>query len=426
MIVAIIIVLAIAFVLLTLTLVKQRKSDPDRDQQNIDILRQEFVDLKAQLDAGEVTQDQYQQLYDELVVALGTDLHQNAPAGAPRFHLSQRATLIGVFVLLAVLTPSLYFMLGSPQALNPQTAASTDTAQANGNMHSIEAMIDKLKQKLEQEPNNTEGWLMLGRSYMVLKQYDQAVDALTKAYALNSSDTGVMLFYADAITMQNGGQINEKAFKLINMALTKSPQDPTALWMAAMAYESKGDYKKAVGFWQSLLPKVQSNANDYQEVKMRLAHAEARLSGKPLELPGATQVAQASGNAGDGANSGTPAAASTASVTAVIKLDQKYKQRVNPTDTVFVFARAVNGPRQPLAAKRLQVKDLPATITLDDSMAMSPMNKLSDYAQVFIGARISRSGNVMPSSGDLQGQSGAVKTKTPGQTIEITIDQEVM
>ena len=185
-----------------------------------------------------------------------------------------------------------------------------------------------------------------------------------------------------------------------------------------MAYESQGDYKTAVSYWQKLLPKVQANANDYREVQVRLAHAEARLSGKPLEIPNPTPVTAKT--------SDTASATTSASVTAVIKLDEKYKQRVKPTDTVFVFARAVNGPRQPLAAKRLQVKDLPATITLDDSMAMSPMNKLSDYAQVYIGARVSHSGNVMPSSGDVEGRSGVVNTNKPGQTIQISINHEIM
>jgi len=423
MIIAIIIVLAIAFALLTLGVKRQRRSHLDRNQQNIDIVRQEFVDLKAQLEAGEITQAQYQQSYDELVITLGNDLQQETAETKPRFQLSQGKTLIGVFVLLAALTPTLYFILGTPQALNPNQAVNmADTHQAGGvnNMPSIDAMVEKLKDKLQKEPNNPEGWMMLGRSYMVLKHYDLAVDALSKAYALKSDDPGVLLFYADALTMQNGGNINEKSFKLIKRALTKKPDDPTAMWMAAMAYETQGDYKMAVGYWQKLLPKVQGNASDYQEVQMRLAHAEARLTGKPMVIPSPMSLpAQTSANS----NANTIA---NASVTAVIKLDAKYKQQVKPTETVFVFARAVNGPRQPLAAKRLQVKDLPATITLDDSMAMSPMNKLSDYAQVYIGARISRSGNVMPSSGDLQGRSGVVETKKPGQAIEIVIDQEVM
>ena len=421
MIVAIIVVLAIAFALLILGVKWQRTTHLDRDQQNIDILRQEFVDLKAQLEAGELTEAQYQQAYDELVIALGNDLKKDetAAAATPRFNLGQGKTLAGLFVFLAALTFGLYFKLGTPQAVDPskqQLTAERAHQQAGMNgMPSITAMVEQLRQKLEKDPNNTEGWMMLGRSYMVLKHYDMAVDAIAHAYAQKSDDPGVLLFYADALTMQNGGTVNEKAFKLIKRALAKTPNDPTAIWMAAMAYESQGDYKTAVGYWQSLLPKVKANASDYQEVEMHLAHAQARLNGKPMVIPkpAAAMAQQASNNAG-------------ASVTAVIKLDAKYKQQVKPTDTVFVFARAVHGPRQPLAAKRLQVKDLPATITLDDSMAMSPMNKLSDYAQVYIGARVSRSGNAMPSSGDLEGRSGSVETKPSGKNTEVLIDQEVM
>lgn len=420
MIVVIIIALAIAFTLLTLGLKWQRSAHLDRDKQNIDILRQEFVDLKAQLVAGELTEAQYQQAYDELVIALGNDLKKEESDSVPRLNLGQGKTLAGLFVFLGVLTFGLYFKLGSPQALNPAKQDLTmeqahNQADMNG-MPSIAAMVEKLRQKLEKNPNNVDGWMMLGRSYMVLKHYDLAVDAIAHAYAQKSEDPGVLLFYADAITMQNGGTVNDKAFKLIQRAIAKTPDDPTAMWMAAMAYESQGDYKKAVGYWQNLLPKVQANASDYQEVQMHLAHAQSRLTGKPMAIPNP-------GAAPQQASSNTSA---SASVTAVIKLDDKYKLRVKPSDTVFVFARAVNGPRQPLAAKRLQVKDLPATITLDDSMAMSPMNKISDYAQVYIGARISRSGNAMPSSGDLEGRSGSVKTKQSGQNTEVLINQEVM
>jgi len=113
-------------------------------------------------------------------------------------------------------------------------------------------------------------------------------------------------------------------------------------------------------------------------------------------------------------------------VTAVIKLDAKYKQKVSPSETVFVYARAANGPPMPLAVKRLQVKDLPATVTLDDSMAMTSA-KLSDFPQVYIGARVSRSGNAMPSSGDLQGRSTTVDTKSGNpKATEVLINQEVM
>ncbi|MBI1425055.1 MAG: c-type cytochrome biogenesis protein CcmI [Gammaproteobacteria bacterium] len=419
MIIAIIVALALAFAVLAFSLKWQRKPRLDRDQQNIDIMRQEFVDLKAQLEGGELSQEEYQRAYDELVITLGNDLKSTDTSSTPRFQIGQGATLITLLVFLSAISFGLYFKLGTPGALNPsQQEASMEeahkTAGING-MPSVDAMVEGLREKLQKDPDNLRGWLMLGRSYMVLKKYDLAVDALSHAYGLNSEDNNTLLFYADAITMQNGGVINDKAFKLVKRALDKDPTNPTALWMTAMAYEGKEDFKAAVTYWEKLLPIVKNNASDYQEVQIHLAHAQSRLTGKPMVMPPVATAQPASDKPAGGA-----------SVTAVIKLDAKYKQRVQPSDTVFVFARAVNGPRQPLAAKRLQVKDLPATVTLDDAMAMSPMNKLSDYAQVYIGARVSHSGNVMPSSGDLQGQSGSVATDKPNHTIEVLINQEVM
>ncbi|MEJ2360717.1 MAG: c-type cytochrome biogenesis protein CcmI [Gammaproteobacteria bacterium] len=416
MIVAIIVVLAIAFALIWILTKYQGRNDLDRKQQNIDMLRQEFVDLKAQLEAGELTQEEYQNAYDDLVVSLGDDLKQNTDETTPRHQFSQTWTLLGIFAVLAVLTPVLYYQIGTPIALHPKKEAAMETAHAAAgvrNSPSIAAMVNRLRQKLQQNPNSAEGWTMLGRSYMVLHNYDLAAKALGKAYALRSDEPNILLMYADALAMQNGGKVNAKAFKLIKRVLDHDPNDPTAMWMAAMAYESRSDYKTALSYWKRLLPVVKNNPKDYREVRMHLAHAQARLTGKPMALPSASdQNKQASANQG-------------ASVTAVIKLDAKYKSRVKPTETVFVYARAVNGPPQPLAAKRLQVKDLPAKVTLNDAMAMSPMNKLSDYAQVYIGARVSQSGNVMPSRGDLQGRSSSVATKDH-KTIEVTIDKEVM
>jgi len=90
---------------------------------------------------------------------------------------------------------------------------------------------------------------------------------------------------------------------------------------------------------------------------------------------------------------------------------------------VFVFARAAEGPRMPLAIMRFQVKDLPAKFHLDDSMAMSPAAKLSNHPNVIIGARVSKSANATPQPGDLQGASKPVKAGATGVTV--IIDQLV-
>jgi cytochrome c-type biogenesis protein CcmH len=124
-----------------------------------------------------------------------------------------------------------------------------------------------------------------------------------------------------------------------------------------------------------------------------------------------------------GASAGKPGAGPVRVVRGEIRLAPALKEKAAPDDTVFIFARAAQGPRMPLAVLRKQVRDLPATFQLDDSMAMNPALKLSSVAQVVVTARVSRSGGAMPQSGDLQGESPPV---APGaKAVSITIDQVV-
>jgi cytochrome c-type biogenesis protein CcmH len=115
--------------------------------------------------------------------------------------------------------------------------------------------------------------------------------------------------------------------------------------------------------------------------------------------------------------------ASAAGVAGTISLDPALTGRVSPDDTVYVFARAAEGPRMPLAIIRKQVKDLPLTFSLDDSMAMNPNMKLSNFSEVVVGARISKTGNAMPQSGDLKGSSSVIKLGS--RDLKIIIDSAV-
>ena len=110
-----------------------------------------------------------------------------------------------------------------------------------------------------------------------------------------------------------------------------------------------------------------------------------------------------------------------AAIRGVVRLDPKLAAQVKPDDTLFIFARAENGPPMPLAVVRRRAAELPIEFTLDDSLAMLPSMKLSNFPRVVVGARISRSGNAMPQSGDLQGSAGAVNVAAAGR-VEITIN----
>jgi cytochrome c-type biogenesis protein CcmH len=178
------------------------------------------------------------------------------------------------------------------------------------------------------------------------------------------------------------------------------------LALAGTAAFDRKDYAAAVALWEQLAQVAPPDSPLGQQVQASIAQAR-QLAGMP---PAAATVAKA-------------ATAASAQVSGTVRLAPALKAKVAPDDTLFVFARAVEGPRVPLAILRVHAKDLPFEFTLDDGMAMSPAAKLSGVSQVTVGARISKSGNAMPQSGDLQGVAANVAVGTRG--LEIEIDEEL-
>jgi cytochrome c-type biogenesis protein CcmH len=167
------------------------------------------------------------------------------------------------------------------------------------------------------------------------------------------------------------------------------------------------DYAQAVKYWEQVIEFAPADSNFVQQVEPALAEARS-LAGLPPAAPKANVAA-----------ADKPVAGKSASVSGTVSIAPTLLKQSQPDDTVFIFARAAEGSRMPLAIVRKQVKDLPLTFTLDDSMAMSPANRLSGTAKVIVGARVSKSGNAMPQAGDFSGQVGPVSVGANGLTIEI-------
>jgi cytochrome c-type biogenesis protein CcmH len=225
---------------------------------------------------------------------------------------------------------------------------------------------------------------------------------------LVGDEPAVMLRYADALAMAQGGKIAGEPFEFIKRALELKPDDTTGLWLAGLGYEEQGQYEQAVQHWRKLETLMQNDPASQNEVRNLIARAEQKL-GRTVMV----ETAPAK-----------PAAASSVALKVTVSLDAALQDKVSAEDTVFIFARAMEGPPMPLAAVRKQVRDLPLTVTLDDSMAMMPQMKLSNFNEVKIGARISKSGAPRPESGDLQGEITSVKTENR-ETIQVRIDQVV-
>jgi cytochrome c-type biogenesis protein CcmH len=360
-----------------------------------------------------------------------------------------RRLLAGVGVFVVAITVAGYAWKGTPSQLGLGTQASAgapaghaggDAPHDVGNAQ-IAAMVEKLAQRMKERPDDAQGWVMLARSYTVLERYADAVPAYAAAVKLVGDDASLLADYADVLGMTNGRILGTDAMQLIERALKADANNLKALSLAGSAAFTGKDYATAVRYWERLvevapaespfLPDVRSGIAEARELgKLGQApagatsgatgKATATLAAAPAPTPApapATQVAQAAPKAP--AADAPPAAAGPATVSGTITLSKSLAAQASPNDTVFIFARAAEGPRMPLAIVRKQVKDLPFEFKLDDSHAMAPAFKLSSFPKVVVGARISKSGEAMPQKGDLTGLSAPVATGSTGLKIEI-------
>ena len=219
--------------------------------------------------------------------------------------------------------------------------------------------------------------------------------------------------YADALGMTQGRKLAGEPEKLIARALQLDPDNVKALSLSGTLALDRGDAAGAARLWAQALQKTEPGSEMAQRLQGAIDDARQRAAG-----PAGLALAGAQGQAAAPAVPAAPADAA-GSVQVRISLAPALAAKASPDDTVFIFARALQGGKAPLAIQRRQVKDLPLQLTLDDSMAMSPALRLSSVSQVIVGARVSKSGNAMPQPGDLQGLTPAVAVGARGLQLQI-------
>ena len=377
-----------------------KKDDVERFALNVSITKERLSELELELEQGTISQSEYDQTREELEQALLYDVEQDnkdiKKVNNQAYNQFSRIVLILSVPLLAI---GLYAFLGKLELIEggqKQTAAApAGHASSNGasSIGTLEEMVDKLAAKLKEDPTNAKGWFMLARSYMSMNRYQEAVIALEKTNELIPNNPTVMLRYADALTMLNGGKISGKPFELIKQAVALKPDDPTGLWLIGMGYEEHGDYSRAISYWNLLLPLLQDekSTNEVQNL-IRQAKSKAGINTADSPAPDVIKTEKKT----------------TTSLKVSVNIDKTKLKDVSMTDTVFIFAKATSGPPMPLAVVRKQVKDLPLDVTLDDSMAMIPSMKISNFKEVQIVARISKSGSPKAQSGDFQSEPQVV------------------
>lgn len=400
------ILLALLFALPPFLRRADRARGADRREINLAIYREQIRELDRDLAAGTLSPEQWQKDRDELSRRMLEDVQPDGgtPAAATG-GMARIAPALALAALVPIAAVLIYTQVGTPGALD---AAAGKAAASHGGQEftkeQVEGMLTQLAERLEREPDNVEGWVLLGRSYSAMGRFPEASTALRRAVELRADDPSLLADYADVLAMANGQSLEGEAMRTIEKALAIDPDHPKALALAGTAAYERGDFRGAVERWERLLKTVPPESEGARSIQASIDEARARAG--PQAPPPAKPPA---------------AGGEVARVAGVVTLAPALAGKAAADDTLFVYARAAEGPPMPLAIQKLKVKDLPAKFALDDSMSMAPGMTLSRFPRVVVMARVSKSGQAAPQSGDLEGSVGPVQAG--GTDLAVVIDK---
>jgi cytochrome c-type biogenesis protein CcmH len=376
--------------------------------QDAGIYRDQLSELRMDIRSGVLALHEYEGARNAIERRMLDEIGGNSIADAESGTSSKAAAWI-VAIAIPVVAVSLYAAIGNPRGLAPQIRGPVIGAAHAMEPVQIATMVDRLAARLRQNPRDREGWVMLARSYSALSRFNDASNAYKKAVDLWGDEASLLADYADTLAMARGRRLRGEPEGLILRALKADRNNIKALALAGSAEFEKSNFGGAVSYWERLLKLVPPESNIARSVRGGIAQAERgkgdMLARNPANTAGAATKREST------------------ELLASVRIDAAVAAKVAPGDTVFIFARAKNGPRMPLAVLRRLASELPGDFRLDDSMAMAPGAKLSDFSQIIISARISKSASAAPQRGDLEGEGEAVKTG--GRKVLVVINREI-
>jgi cytochrome c-type biogenesis protein CcmH len=405
--------------LLLWPLLKRTATAAAKEQEKtLSIFRQQFAELGQDRANGVLTDELYEQARRELERRLleETGVTETTPTMARR-QVSSRPVALALAIIIPTVSGLLYWELGNPLAMTQPTAASLSAQGSSDDAHpsadALEALVERLKQKMEENPNDGVGWALLARSYVGMGRHSEAVPIFQKAVTLIPDDAQLLADYADTLGVVHGRKLEGPPEVLIQQALKIDPHNVKALMLAGTVAFNRKNYARAANDWEQARANLPADIDPEMTQQLMAAIAEARsqLGGGQESMP---EYAESAALAQP---TGQPRA-----IRGTVTMAPSLAGKGSSTDTLFVFAREMSGPPMPVAIVRATKKDLPFTFQLDDSTSPMPSRKLSGAGTVVIVARLSKSGQAMPQSGDLEGTSQPVKSGVDGLTV--VIDRE--
>jgi len=413
---ALLLVVAVLFMVLPLWRKSVKENQVLRDVANLEIFRDQIAEMDADLRNGLLTHELHEQGKRELQTRLLEEVQTTCQETRTLARNPHKAVAIALAVFVPLIAVGLYLKIGNPNAF----LAPSEQSNAGGFATAkSEAALKQLEDKVAQNPQDTESMGMLARTYAEQERFVDAVKVYSKLTQIIPNDAQLWADFADALAMTNGQSLAGHPTLLINKALALNPKNPKALALAGSAAMGRGEFAAAIKYWDDLIKMLPENSDDAKMINNGIQQARAAIAQGKGVITGMPPSATANSAQPAGSEESNPTASGKEGITGTVTLTSAMKSNANPDDTVFILARATEGPPMPLAVMRKQVRDLPLQFTLDDSMAMAPQMKISNFDKVMVVARISKSGQPMPQSGDVQGMSQPIKPGTHGLKISI-------
>ncbi len=353
----------------------------------------------------------------------------------PLFMGSAREKIIGLFVVLMLPMAGMlmYQVIGTPEAIHLPSASVAQQSSQQQSAHStqggqMDELITALQQRMNENPEDPEGWLILGRSLKTMQRYAEAETALSNANRLIPNNPMIMVELAETMLFTSGkAEVSPEARQMIEAALAIDPNEQKGLWIMGMASAQDGDDTQAIGYWTKLLDQLDPQSGPYQTVSQQIGMAQTRMG---LPVTAAPMVAQSTANqppatipAMTKPAASDPAAAGF-SIPVTIKLGDGMAGSFPANAALFIFVHPAGGAGMPLAVKRLAPQGFPMTLNFTDADLLRPGGSLTDYDQLDISARISMAGVANGASGDIQANRVTVDTKNVA-AIALNLDQRV-
>lgn len=385
---------ALAFLLLPLLRGRGLQAEEDRTALNVALYQERLDELTTQQRAGALTEEQLElgradaarELLDDTE---GSETRRSARLG--------RSLPILVAVLVPLFGIGMYMYWGASDKVQLAREFGEEPK-------SIEEMTARLEKAVQAQPDSSEAWYFLARTYMSLERPGDAAAAYARVVDLAGREPDLLGQWAQALYFARERQWDNELQALTDEALKGDPHEVTSLGLLGIAAYEDGRYRDAIDFWERLVATLPAEDPSREPIRGGIDRAREQLGDVAPTAPVAGEAAQAN-----------------VALEVAVRLDPELADKVQPGDSVFVFARAVSGPPMPLAVKRLSVADLPATVSLGDADAMTPQLRLSNFEQVRLFARISRSGDA--TKGEWVGASEALQLPAGGETTELVIDQ---